>query len=238
MANEQYVCTVCGFNMVGYYPENCPFCGAPKKAFLTSDQCSARYQVHATAVTDRVSRLNSVPALGLEHAAYRIQTAGKVFMIDCPSCFDKRVEPSPVISFTHHHFLGASNQYRELFGAKVLIHLLDSKHKISQAFPFDALFERNWAEEGIEAWPIGGHTPGFTIYFFEGCLFICDYVFVEGKRMAYNPFGPAGDTIEGGSRIREKLKARDIKWVCGFKYVLPFAEWYGMFSKGPVFTGH
>lgn len=238
MAQEQYVCTVCGFNMVGYYPERCPFCGAPKKAFLSWEDCSARYKVQSTSVTEKVARLNSVPALGLEHAAYRIETGGKVYMIDCPSCFDREVEPSAVISFTHHHFLGASNQYRELFGAEVRIHLLDSKHKISRAFPFDGLFEGDWAEEGIEAYPVDGHTPGFTMYLFEDCLFICDYVFVEGKRMVYNPYGPAGDTIEGGRRIRERLETRDLNWVCGYNYVMPYAEWHEMFSKGPSFAGH
>ncbi|PKN63313.1 MAG: MBL fold metallo-hydrolase [Deltaproteobacteria bacterium HGW-Deltaproteobacteria-15] len=238
MPVEQYVCTVCGFNIIGGLPERCPFCGASKKTFLTSEQCSARYEVQETPVTKRVSRLNSTPALGFEHAAYRIETIGKVFMIDCPSCFDKKVRPATVISFTHHHFLGASNQYRDFFGAEVRIHDLDSKPRISQAFPFDTRFEKDWVEEGIEACPVDGHTPGFTIYFFEDCLFICDYVFVEETRMVYNPFGPAGDTIEGGNRILEKLKKREIRWVCGYNYVLRYSEWYGMFSKVPVYAGH
>jgi len=238
MAQEQYVCTVCGFNMVGYHPERCPFCGAKKENFLSSEECSARYRVKSTPVTDKVARLNSAPALGLEHAAYRIETGGKVFMIDCPSCFDGSVEPSGAISFTHHHFLGASNLYRDLFDSEVRIHLLDSTHKISQAHPFDVLFEGDWAQDGIEAYPVGGHTPGFTMYFFEECLFICDYVFVDGKRMVYNPFGPAGDTIEGGRRIRERLEGRDLEWVCGYKDVMPYAAWLEMFSQEPSFAGH
>ncbi len=140
-------------------------------------------------------------------------------------------------SFTHHHFLGASNQYRGLFGAEVRIHNLDSKHEISLAFPFDRLFEGEWAEEGIEAYPVNGHTPGFTMYFFEDCLFICDYVFVEGNRLVFNPYGPAGDTIDGGHRIRERLKGRELNWVCGYKYVMPYAEWSEMFSRGPSLAG-
>ena len=74
MAQEQYVFTVCGFNMVGYHPGRCPFCGAPKVKFLSWKECSARYNVQATPVTKEVARLNSVPALGLEHPAYRIET--------------------------------------------------------------------------------------------------------------------------------------------------------------------
>jgi len=46
--NEQYVCTVCGFNMVGYHPDFCPFCDAPKEKFITSEECSARFIVNPT----------------------------------------------------------------------------------------------------------------------------------------------------------------------------------------------
>jgi glyoxylase-like metal-dependent hydrolase (beta-lactamase superfamily II) len=225
--------------MVGYRPDRCPFCGAASRTFLTSDQCSARYEVQASPVTRSVSRLNSTPSLGFEHAAYRLETAGKVVMIDCPSCFDRKVQPVSLITFTHHHFLGASNQYRELFGAEVRIHLLDSKPKITQSFPFDSLFEGEWSEDGIEAYPIGGHTPGFTVYFFDDCLFACDYVFVEGDRMVYNPYGPVGETMDGGSRLRERLgEARGIRWVCGYNYVLPYSDWHRMFEEAPVFSGH
>ncbi len=31
---EQYVCTVCGFNMVEHYPSKCPFCGASQDKFF------------------------------------------------------------------------------------------------------------------------------------------------------------------------------------------------------------
>jgi len=26
MDREQHVCLVCGFNMIGFHPSNCPFC--------------------------------------------------------------------------------------------------------------------------------------------------------------------------------------------------------------------
>ena len=79
MEKEQYVCTVCGFNMVGCHPDFCPFCGSPKEKFVTSEECSARFKVKGTPVNEKVTRLNSVPALGLEHAAYCIETNGKTF---------------------------------------------------------------------------------------------------------------------------------------------------------------
>lgn len=237
MAREQYVCTVCGFNMVGYYPSHCPFCGVPQEKFLTSAECSARYQVEATRVNDRVMRLNSVPRLGFEHAAYRVETSAQTFWIDCPSSFDPRLAPADILLFTHHHFLGASNQYRELFNAEVWIHDLDSGHEICRGFTFDATFPHNFTADGIEALHIGGHTPGFTLYFFEDCLFICDYVLLKGDGMVYNPFGPAGFTIAGGDRIRKILKKRTLAWVCGVNYVVPYEEWQEKFKAMPIYAG-
>ncbi len=117
MKNEQYVCLVCGFNMVGYYPDECPFCGAARENFITSEECSARYKVISARVNDKVTRLNSQPALGIEHAAYRIETGEGSCWRDCPSSFDASLKPADTIIFTHHHFLGASNLYRDLFKA-------------------------------------------------------------------------------------------------------------------------
>ena len=234
MLNEQYVCTVCGFNMVGYHPSHCPFCGAPAAKFLTWQECSARHHVEGTTVTKKVTRLNSVPSLGLEHAAYRVETSVKTFWIDCPSSFDRRLEPADVLLFTHHHFLGAANQYRQLFGAQVWIHALDSTHEICRAFTLDTTFDHNFREDGIEAWHIGGHTSGFTLYFFANCLFICDYVFLQNEDMRYNPFGPASETLSGGSRIREIIQDRDLAWVCGFNYVVPYAQWREKFERMPL----
>jgi hydroxyacylglutathione hydrolase len=238
MRLEQYVCTVCGFNMVGYYPAHCPFCGAPQEKFLTSEECSARHRVVGTRVNDKVTRLNSIPALGFEHAAYRIETAAGVWWIDCPSSFDRELPAASIITFTHHHFLGASNQYRELFGAQVRIHNLDSKHELCRAFSFDEPFHHNFSEGGLEAHHIGGHTPGFTLYFFEDCLFICDYLLFRGEQMIYNPFGPAGETLAGGERIAKILEGRKLNYVCGVNNVMPYGEWLDKFNRGPTYAGY
>lgn len=227
--NEQYVCTICGYNMVGYHPESCPFCGAPKDVFLTSEECSGRFRVKGRRVSDKVMRLSSVPKLGLEHSAYRIETGGKIFWIDCPSCFDTSLEPVDVITFTHHHFLGASNQYRELFSSRVMIHKLDSEHRLSGAFSFDGFFQSDFVDNGIEAFHVDGHTLGFTFYIFEDILFICDYVHIYRDEMVFNPFGPKRETGEGGSLITKILQARDINTVCGFNYVKSYPYWIEKF---------
>jgi hydroxyacylglutathione hydrolase len=160
--------------MVGYLPENCPFCGAAKEKFITSEDCSARYKVIEIPVTSKVSRLNSTPRLGLEHAAYRINTGNRIYWIDCPSCFDRSLIAMNAILFTHFHFLGASNQYREHFSSSVQIHHDDSRFRLCRGFTFDRTFDTDFMESGIEAHHIDGHTPGFTCFFFENIFFVCE----------------------------------------------------------------
>ena len=228
---NQYVCLVCGFNMIGYYPEQCPFCGADKSNFITSEQCSERFEVVGTTVNASVTSFRSVPALGLEHAAYRVETGGSAYWIDCPSCFDESLEPVELITFTHHHFLGASNLYREAFPARVRIHRLDSQHDIIKAFTFDELFDENFSLAGIEAFHINGHTPGFTFYLFEDVLFCCDYVFLKGAGMGLNPFGPEKETVAGLRSMKELIKGRKINQVCGYNYVIDFDDWNARVDK-------
>jgi hypothetical protein len=238
MNREQHVCLVCGFNIIGFHPTNCPFCGASRSNFVTAEECSARYRVAGIAVNPKVTRLNSQPALGIEHAAYRIETGQGSCWIDCPSSFDASLPRTDAIFFTHHHFLGASNLYRDHFAAEVRIHLDDSSHEICRPFSFDVTFQENFVHNGIEAYHVGGHTPGFTLYLFEDVLFICDYVFLDGDGMKYNPFGPAGLTVAGGVRISEIIAGRKLSTVCGYNYVIGYDEWQRRFAAGPLFGGY
>ncbi|HHT9110568.1 MAG TPA: rubredoxin-like domain-containing protein [Candidatus Brocadiaceae bacterium] len=231
MQKEQYVCMVCGYNIVGYYPDFCPFCGASKEKFITDEECSEKFKVIGTSVNRKVTRLNSVPALGLEHAAYRIETDEKIFWIDCPSCFDKSLKQTDAILFTHHHFLGASNLYRDFFHAQVRIHTLDSAHTICKGFTFDVTFNENFIEHGIQAFHIGGHTPGFTCYIFNDTFFICDYVFLENQGMRFNPFGPPKETRACAKKIYEVLKDKNISTVCGYNYVIDYIDWNERFGN-------
>ncbi|MCP3176388.1 MBL fold metallo-hydrolase [Desulfuromonas sp. KJ2020] len=237
MKQEQYVCLVCGFNMVNFHPENCPFCGAPKKKFITAKECSARFKVISSPVNKKVTRLNSQPDLGYEHAAYRLETDQGAIWIDCPSSFDTSLPRVDTILFTHHHFLGAVNLYREYFAAKVGIHQADSNHEICRPFSFDNLFDSNFSYRGIEAFHLNGHTPGFTFYIFEETLFICDYFFLTGDGMKLNPFGPADRTIGGSNQLRSFLDGRQISTVCGYNYVIDYPEWKRRFDAGAPFGG-
>lgn len=230
MEQEQYVCLVCGFNMIGFHPDTCPFCNASKENFITSRECSKRFKVTGTKVTDHVTRLRSEPALGIEHSAYRVDEGARSFWIDSPSSFNPDIKPVNSILFTHHHFLGASNLYRKKFNARVYIHKLDSLHAISKPFTFDKTFEGGFTAGGLEAFHIDGHTPGFTFYIHGHVLFICDYVFIKDGTMRFNPFGPADKTRAGGDDARKILQGRDLKTVCGFNYFMDFTGWWRMFT--------
>jgi hypothetical protein len=59
-----------------------------------------------------------VSKLGYKHAAYRIKTMKIAAWIDSPSACKRRLAPVDAILFTHHHFTGASNQYRRISNAE------------------------------------------------------------------------------------------------------------------------
>lgn len=225
---EQYVCQVCGYNMAGYHPAFCPFCGATKDKFLTSDENSARHHVEGMHVNAQVTRFNTVPKLGYEHAAYRVEADGVVFLIDCPSTFDRSLPGVDIITFTHHHFLGACNLYRDLYPARVAIHEEDIHNELCRGFTFDDLFLGSNCYRKLHAVHIGGHTPGFTCYFFRDVLFICDYVMKDGGKMALNPYGPPAATQEGLVRLLRQIPDYPVSTVCGVDYVMDYPSWENM----------
>ena len=228
---DQYVCLVCGYNMVGDYPETCPFCGASRNNFITATECSKRFKVIATPVNERVVRLHSVPPLGFEHAAYKIDTGTNIVWIDCPSTFDTTLKPADIITFTHHHFLGASTLYQEAFASRLRIHQYDSAFDLCRGYSFDQLFEDDHEINAIQAYHIDGHTPGFTCYLYGQTLFVCDYVFYDTQRMTYNPFGPRNKTEEGGRKIKQLVEDKEIIKVCGYNYIADFPDWLKEFNK-------
>lgn len=228
---EQWVCLQCGYNMIGEIPDICPFCGAHHDRFMAWDQAEKTYRVTTRAVNDVVSQLLSVPKLGLEHAAYRVETGQGAVWIDSPSAFNRDLVPVDAILFTHHHFMGASNQYRRIWNAEVRLHELDAKHRLSASFDIDRRFSDDFVAYGIEAYHTGGHTPGFTFYVYKDVLFICDYVFLTGADMRFNPYGPEQETIKRAQRIYQIVKAIPLKTVCGYNYVADFADWLDGFER-------
>jgi len=172
-----------------------------------------------------------VPKLGYEHAAYRIETTEGAVWIDSPSAFNRELAPVDAILFTHHHFMGASNQYRRLWNAKIWLHDLDAKHRLAAPFTIDRRFIDDFSAHGMEAYHTGGHTPGFTFYIYHDVLFICDYVFLTDSGMSFNPYGPEQETIKQAARIHEVVKCKSLKTVCGYNYTADFADWMVGFER-------
>ncbi|WP_305908830.1 rubredoxin-like domain-containing protein [Methylomarinum sp. Ch1-1] len=228
---KQWVCETCGYNMIGEQPEHCPFCGADRDHFISWEQAEKTYRVCAYPVNADVTQLISEPRLGLEHAAYRVETKQGTVWIDCPSAFNRTLEPVQAILFTHPHFMGASNQYRELWQATVYLHALDAENPLAKPFPVDKRFSDDFVFAGIEAYHIGGHTPGFTLYIYQDVLFICDYAFPPGSSMRLNPFGPERETRQGAQIILKLIKSRPLKTVCGYNYCCDFKPWLDDFRR-------
>ncbi len=233
MTEKQWVCVVCGYNMIGEMPDVCPFCGARHDEFVTWQEAENTYRVTPTRVNDRVTRLVSVPRLGIEHAAYRIETDGEPIWIDCPSAFNRDLEPVSAIYFTHKDFMGACNQYRALWGAKVGIHARDAENPLAKQFPVDDRFTGGFEVDGLEAIHIGGHTPGFMMYIFGGVLFVCDFAFPPGPKMQLNPYSDMGEIRAAGQRVRALMDdhSDSLKTVCGYNYVVDFDDWRGDFDR-------
>ena len=224
--DTQNVCTACGYNMIGAPPAACPFCGAAPARFLTDAECASAHRVTAFPVSDRVTRFQSVPRLGLEHAAYRVDTGTAAYLIDCPSAFGDAVPRVDAIAFTHKDFLGASNQYRRAHGAEVWIHARDAEHPLARPFPFDRRFEDDFEADGLAAKFIGGHSAGFTVYHAADMLFPCDLVFDRGARTRFNPFGGGAAASRAAARdLCAWLDGRSVERVCAWNYVVDYAGW-------------
>jgi hypothetical protein len=228
---SQWVCQQCGYNMIGEMPDKCPFCGAGHEVFMAWDLAEKHYRVQPRPVNNYVDQLLSVPKLGLEHAAYRIETANGVVWIDSPSVFNRELEPVNAILFTHHHFMGASNQYRRLWFAQVWLHTLDAEHRLAAFFDVDQRFTNDFSLYGIDAYHSGGHTPGFTFYIYREVLFICDYVFIEATTMQFNPYGPKQVSLNQAHWIAHIVKNKHLKIVCGYNYVIEFNDWMDKFES-------
>lgn len=228
---QQWVCLVCGYNMIGEIPDICPFCGAKHENFMAWGDAENTYRVTSRPVNEVVSQLLSVPKLGLEHAAYRVETNTGGVWIDAPSAFNRDLTPVQSILFTHHHFLGASNQYRRIWNAEIWLHAQDAKHRLVNLFDIDQRFNDDFIHHGIQAYPVGGHTPGFTFYTYRDTLFICDYVFLTSTGMRFNPYGPERETLRQAGRIFEIIESMPLKTVCGYNYVADFADWLPRFER-------
>ena len=229
--SNQWVCITCGYNMIGDAPEVCPFCGATHDKFVSWEEGEETYRVTPQRVSDRVEQLLSVPQLGLEHAAYRVTTSAGAVWIDCPSAFNRDLQPVGSIYFTHQDFLGACNQYRALWDARVHLHALEAARLLAQGFPVDHEFTTDFVDGDVHAYHVGGHSPGFTMYVVDDVLFACDYAFPPGPKMRFNPFSDQAEIRKRADRVVEIAQDKPLRTVCGFNYVANFDSWFEDFRR-------
>lgn len=224
------LCTACGYNMIGKQLTACPFCGAAASHFLAADEASRRFHIQRTTVNDKVTRLDSRPRLGLEHAAYEVATDDGPTWIDCPAVFDPRLAPPKRTLFTHKDFLGASPLYRDVHGTALWLNAADASLAIAAHHPIDERPAGDFMAAGISGWHIPGHSPGYTVYVFGNTLFAGDLVFFRSANMRVNPFGKAGREIDAARHLQERLGSKDFAVVCGWNYVAPYARWRAAFD--------
>ena len=228
---KQWVCTVCGYNILDSRPDRCPFCGARHEQIFDSATISRRYRVTEKPVSDTVARLRSEPKLGLEHAAYRIDADGGSVWIDSPAVYTKGLRPVDAILFTHKDFIGAANQYRAAWDCEVLLHEADAELSIVAEHCVTETFSSGIEKFGVRGYHIGGHSPGFTVYIWQETLFVCDYAYPPGKTMKLNPHGKREPTREGAGRLADLASAHKLETVCGYNYVVDFGSWMKAFTR-------
>ena len=231
LGKKQWVCTVCGYNARGARPAQCAFCSAPGKQMLDSARAQRLYTIKAIPVNDQVKQLRCAPVLGLDHAAYRIDTDEGAVLIDCPAIFCTSVEPAEVILFTHKDFIGAADQYRKAWNCEVCLHQADAELSEASRYSVTQRFDGDFASHGVQGVHIGGHSPGFTVYVWQNILFICDYAYPPGVGMKLNPHGPREATRDGAARLADVIADHDLKTVCGYNYVADFGSWQQEFMK-------
>jgi len=226
MQGKQWVCLSCGFNMIGEMPDVCPFCGATHDKFQNWEEATNNFHIKEIEVSNEVTQLIVAPALGYEHAAYHIKTSTGSVMIDCPAIYSETIKPAEAIMFTHHHFLGAANQYQALWQAKLYLHDLDAQTPLVQHFKIDNCFTQDFVEHGVAAYHIDGHTKGFTIYIYNDIVFVCDFAFPPGHNMQLNPYSHHKEkALAAAKRLLTLLETKTLTTVCGYNYFVDYDSW-------------
>jgi glyoxylase-like metal-dependent hydrolase (beta-lactamase superfamily II) len=198
---------------------------------MDSRRAQRLHTIKAIPVSEHVSQLRCSPVFGLDHAAYRIETAAGAVLIDCPAVFTRDVDPVDAILFTHKDFVGAANVYRKVWDCDVCLHAADAELSEVAQHSVTLRFEGDYERCGVQGHHIGGHSPGFTVYIWEDMLFICDYAYPGGPGMKLNPHGPREATREGAGRLADIIADHDLKTVCGYNYTAEIGPWQQAFMR-------
>lgn len=224
------VCGGCGFNPPQQIPAHCLLCGTPKDRFVSEAYVNERCTLKETRVNHRVTRLKA-EALGV--SVYRIETPHRSVLIDCLPTFNPDIPAVDAILFTHRDFMGASDRYHQHWGSEVYLHEAEHQHPLACHHQVTQPFSNDFEYHGINAFVLGGHTPGFTAYIYQDVLFVCDLVVGSAEDMRFNPFGNREKIRLAAQRLKHLLRRRTVRTVCGFNYVTDFDQWMSYFKKLP-----
>ena len=64
MTGMQWVCEVCGYNMIGEMPDICPFCGARHDKFVTWEEAERTYRVTRQPLRNHAGVVTHVLTIG------------------------------------------------------------------------------------------------------------------------------------------------------------------------------
>jgi glyoxylase-like metal-dependent hydrolase (beta-lactamase superfamily II) len=187
-------------------------------------EVSPEAEAEIVALDEGLWRLRN-PKVGWGHASYLLETAGGPVLLDCPTVLTPalveflRARGGVVrIIYTHHHFLGAGQRVRQLFGAETVLHRADAHPQIVTLTVDSWVSEEEAALDGrggepIRALLVGGHTPGSLFLGYGTRLFTGD---------AFSGWnGPLGwyyTDVEAIGRARRRLEGMEIRAIysaCG-----------------------
>jgi glyoxylase-like metal-dependent hydrolase (beta-lactamase superfamily II) len=185
-AREEWVCRICGWHAAQTRPEECELCHAGPGAFAREHdlESSADAAVETTPLAEGLWRIRN--GFGWGHACYLIEKPAGAVLIDCPDVFTPKLVDFlnskggvRQVLYCHHHFLGAGQRARQLFGAETILHEGD-RHDRIVTVPIDRWVAdeevaiNGGGDEPVRGLLIGGHTPGSTFFHFQGKLFTGD----------------------------------------------------------------
>ncbi|UDQ97508.1 MBL fold metallo-hydrolase [Lentisphaerota bacterium WC36G] len=227
---NQYVCKVCGYNIIGSIPHKCPFCGCNRSHFITATECSDLYCLTEKRISKKILMLKTKPKLGLSHAAYAVETLNGEVWVDCPACFENNTRMPKAICFTHHHFMGACNLYQRESCCEVYIQ--EEELQFSIAKPFlptitHVMTGNFWAYCELQALRIAGHTPGFTVFFLDDVCFCCDIVLLDNKKGdSLNTFSSSKEeVVEAVKHLIFECDNRGVNLICAYNSTFDYHEW-------------
>ena len=184
-------------------------------------------QLHIEEITPAVDALSADSGHGI--CAYRLHTRQGAIWIDCPSQFESGLTPVDAIFFSQRDFTGAAADYHRHWGSRLYMNRHDASYH--KELPFEETPRGNFSLGELQAFHIGGHTPGFTVYRFHKLLFVCDLLFSLDTSFTLNSLGRRDAMHAAARRLLRQIRHQDIQLVCGYNYAIDFKHWQNALTR-------